>query len=293
MLASMTGFSRVASEQPWGTLTLELSSINSRYLEISVRASKDLLSLEPLIQSTIRSNFARGKVQVRADLNWAQGVRGGRLNTEILKDYYAALLELPKSLGGPAPAWDQLLSLPGVTEPAELQELTRQEVQPTLVQCLEDAVRELQEMRLREGSVLEADIVQSLEGYSLLIGRIKDAWKDVSEKAFSDFQYRVSRTVERLGYEVDPARMAQELVIQADKWDISEELTRSESHIGQFGDLLRKGGTAGRKLDFLIQEMNREINTMGSKAASTEVRWLVVEGKTLLERIREQVQNVE
>ncbi len=293
LLASMTGFSRSRREHRWGSLTLELSSVNSRYLEVSIRASKDLFSLEPLIQSTLRSRLSRGKVQVRVDLNWAQGLRSSRLDQEALKGYYRAVMELQRELGGPEPSLDRLLSLPGVTEPAELQDLAREEVQPALLQALEEAIADLQEMRRREGAALERDILETLEGYDALMDRIAQAWQEASEQAFSDFQDRVRRTVERLGYQADPARLAQELVLQADKWDIAEELTRSRSHIGQFRDLLGQSGAVGRKLDFLLQEMNREINTMGSKAASTVVRWLVVEGKTLLERIREQVQNVE
>lgn len=293
MLYSMTGFSRVRREFEWGTLSVELSSVNSRYLELIVRTGKDLFSLEPVIQSTLRGRFSRGKVQVRADIAWIPELMRDRLNTSVIKDYYREIQEIQAEVGGPVPSVTSLLSLPGVTQSSALADMTSDSVQPALVELLNQAADEMIQMRAAEGTALSADISNNLSSYNQILSQISSQWNVVSEKAFAEYKERIDKTLKRLGYEADPARMAQELVIQADKWDIAEELTRSASHSAQFAALIEKGGTVGRKLDFLLQEMNREVNTIGSKVASTEIRWLVVDCKTLLERIREQIQNLE
>lgn len=293
MLSSMTGFSRASADENWGSLILEVSSVNSRYLEVTIHASRDLFGFEPLMQSVMRSKLERGKVQVKADLNLASTLLKGRLNVSVLRDYYIEVLNLQEKLGGPVPAVTDLFPLPGVTESAELVETLNDQIQPVLLRCLDQCVESLKKMRAIEGQAMEKDIRGNLNEYAHLIDAIAAKWKAVSVSFFSDYRARIAANIEQLGYTLDPGRLAQELVIQADKWDISEELTRSASHIHQFEVLLEKSEPVGRKIDFLLQEMNREINTIGSKAASTELRWLVVDGKTLLERIREQVQNVE
>lgn len=293
MLHSMTGFNRVTKEYPWGSLTLEVSSVNSRYLEVNVRASRELSGWEPFIQNTVRGCLSRGKVLVRAEVKWAPVLMRDRINADVLRGYYQELLSVQKELGGPIPELTGLLGLPGVSENSPLRERSEEEMQKLLSELLEQALDGLSQMRAVEGSALAKDITGNLDDYSTLIQTVSTRWKEISQQVFNSYRAKVTENIEHLGVTIDLARLAQELVILADKWDISEELTRSFSHIEQFRKLLGQGGTVGRKLDFLIQEMNREINTMGSKAADTELRWLVVDGKTLLERIREQVQNVE
>lgn len=293
MLYSMTGFHCAKKDSPWGTLTVELSSVNSRYLEIAVRTDRELSSFEPLIQNDLRGRLAHGKVVARAEMRWASALMRERLNGDVLRDYYREIQELQGELGGPVPAVTSLLCLPGVTETSSLMDRTSGEVQTALFELLNQCADGLIKMRAVEGEALERDIMQNLEEYDRLLGKIDARWQSISPQFFDDYRAKITKTIAQLGYEADPARLAQELVILSDKWDISEELTRSSSHTSQFRTLLKTGGPVGRKLDFLVQEMNREINTMGSKSASTELRWLVVDGKTLLERIREQIQNVE
>lgn len=293
MLYSMTGFHRVRKDYSWGTLTVELSSVNSRYLEIAVRADRELLSFEPLIQNALRSCLARGKVTVRAEVRWASKLMRERLNGDILREYYREIQKLQGELGGPVPAVTSLLYLPGVTESSSLMNETSGEVQPAFFELLNQCTDGLMKMRALEGEALNRDILQNLQKYDDLLEEMDARWRDASPQFFDDYRIKITKMITQLGYEVDPARLVQELVLLADKWDISEELIRSSSHTSQFRTLLKNGGPVGRKLDFLVQEMNREINTMGSKLASTELRWRVVDGKTLLERIREQIQNVE
>ena len=293
MLYSMTGFNRVKKDYPWGVLSVEISSVNSRYLELNVRVDRELTGYEPLIQNAVRGRLARGKVTVRAEVKWADTLMRDRLNVTVLRDYYEAVMKLHTELGGPIPELTGLLQLPGVCEASSLKDRTEDELQGALSEQLNIALDGLNEMRSVEGEALKVDISSNLDGYDELLNKISARWQEISQNVFHDYRERVTKTIAQLGYETDPARLAQELVILADKWDISEELTRSASHTSQFRKLLQNGGTVGRKLDFLVQEMNREINTMGSKSASTDLRWLVVDGKTLLERIREQIQNVE
>lgn len=292
MLYSMTGFSRVRKSFPWGTLSIEMSSVNSRYLEVSVRSDRELTSFEPLIQNFVRGHLARGKVAVRLEVKWDASVIKDRLNVESFRSYYKELCSLHDELGGPVPTIESVLSLPGVIDASPMSESTC-DLQPALLEVLERAVSALLKMREVEGESLKKDITFNLDEYETLVKNISDEWQSISQKVFADYRDKVTKNISQLGYEADPARLAQELVILSDKWDISEEITRSESHISQFRKILSGGGAVGRKLDFLVQEMNREINTMGSKSASNELRWRVVDGKSLLERVREQIQNVE
>lgn len=293
MLYSMTGFNRVRKDYSWGMISVEVSSVNSRYLELNIRTDREMTSFEPFIQNTVRNRLSRGKVLVRVEVRWAASLMKERLNLPALRDYYQELLKLRQELGGPEPVLSDLLDLPGVCENSMFAQSSNDELQRALAGALDEALDGLISMRAVEGDALVKDINGNLVDFESLIEKIAVGWKAVSKQVFADYREKITKNIAQLGYETDPARLAQELVILADKWDISEELTRSASHISQFRSLLDKGGTVGRKLDFLVQEMNREINTVGSKSASTELRWLVVDGKALLERIREQIQNVE
>lgn len=274
-------------------MSVEIASVNSRFLELNVRTDRELSGLEPLIQNTVRGRLARGKVSVRLAVRWTAGLMRDRLNMPVLRDYYREIQELQGELGGPVPSVTSLLALPGVTESFSPAENSQDEIRLTVVELLGTALDELISMRGTEGAALACDIGGNLDGYEALLSRISARWSEISQRVLDDYRVKITKNIVQLGFEADPARLAQELVILADKWDISEELTRSQSHVSQFRTLLTGGGAVGRKLDFLLQEMNREINTMGSKSANTDLRWMVVDGKTLLERIREQVQNVE
>lgn len=293
MLYSMTGFNRVRAEYPWGILTLEISSVNSRYLECTVRTDRELSNFEPMLQNTLRRRLARGKVLLRLELRWAAAQLSSRLNADALCGYYREIQSLQGELGGPVPSVTSLLMLPGVTESSSFMEKNSKEVQTAIEKLLDEGIDGLTAMRGVEGEALHKDLSQNLDAYAALLQKISQRWQEISQQVFSEYREKVTKNIAQLGFEADPARLAQELVILSDKWDISEELTRSESHVSQFRKMLEQGSPIGRKLDFLVQEMNREINTMGSKAASAELRWLVVDGKSLLERIREQIQNVE
>ena len=294
MLTSMTGFSRVSLERDWGSLTVEVFSVNSRYLEIFVKTGRDLMSEEPFVHSVIKKKLSRGKVQVRIDLSWCSQFRTGSINTQVLSGYAEELKSIGRDLGyDEAVPWEALLQLPGVVEPSSLSPSVRDEMGDSLRGLVESAIDELISMRNTEGVVLKRDIDDHLSQYGALIDAISSSWRDGADRAFLALKDRVEAVSERFNCPVDEGRLAQEMTFIADKWDISEEISRTLSHLGQFTATMADEGPVGRKLDFLLQEMNRELNTMGSKVSDSDIRWRVVEGKTVLERIREQVQNVE
>lgn len=294
MLTSMTGFSRVSLDREWGTLTVEIFSVNSRYLEVFVKTGRDLMSEEPSIHSALKKRLSRGKVQVRVDLSWSPGYRAGRINSEVLASYAGQIKAIGSGLGCPDNVpLEALLGLPGVTEPPSLSSSVRDEIGEAIRGLIDSGIDSLICMRQKEGAELDLDLKGHLEIYESLVGRVSSSWKDGADRAFSALKDRVDAVAERFGCSVDEGRLAQEMTFIADKWDISEEISRTQSHLGQFKSVMVEDGPIGRKLDFLLQEMNRELNTMGSKVSDSDIRWLVVEGKTVLERIREQVQNVE
>ena len=290
----MTGFTRETRAFEWGTLTVELSSVNHRYQEISPRLPREMASLEPLITGRLRQCVGRGKIRCSVELHWAPQFRTATLDATVLSNYHTQLVELTGRLGaGDAPSLASLLSLPGVFESPSVLAGIEDELNTALGTLLEQAIANLQAMRNTEGAHLLHAIGEYLDAFESLIDSLEKAWGGKRGQAVADMRSRIANLLEGMSMEVDQNRVAQEVVILSDKWDIAEEFVRSRSHLRQFSAVLNGKSSEGRKLDFLLQEMNREINTMGSKIADAELRWMVVEAKSLLEKIREQVQNVE
>ncbi|MDR1649364.1 MAG: YicC family protein [Synergistaceae bacterium] len=291
MFLSMTGFGRAAREFPWGTAAFEITSVNHRYQESAVRLPKELASLESRIIASLRSSLKRGKIRFTAEIAWAPGFRAAKLDEEALASYYTQLKGLAGRLGVPA-ALDlaSLLALPGVCGSPDASGEGEAEAWDAL---LEEAVSALMEMKKSEGAKLAKAVDSDLKEFARLIDALSARWDAASTEALDALRTRIEKVMERFGLEIDQSRVAQEISLLADKWDVSEELTRLSAHIAKFGEIASGKESEGRKLDFLIQEMNREVNTMGSKVGDAEFRWTVVDAKSCLERIREQIQNVE
>jgi uncharacterized protein (TIGR00255 family) len=290
----MTGFSRVSRDFDWGTITVEMSSVNHRYQEISLRLAKEISSFEPQINQMIRKTFRRGKIKLRADLTLASSIRAAQINSDVLESYYRQLDESRKHLKMIEEVRvESLLQLPGVMDSPSFSSLIQEQGETPVIQVVEEAINSLLEMRKKEGEHLLEDILSNLVSFEKIIENIDSYWETGKEKALDDVKIRLGKLISDHEGDLDEGRLAQEVAILADKWDISEEISRSRSHLEKFRSVLRQEHSEGRKLDFLLQEMNREINTMGSKISDSDLRWMVVEGKTYLERIREQVQNVE
>ena len=294
MMRSMTGFARETMGFQWGNLTLEISSVNHRYQELSLRLPREMASFESLMGGMLRSRLGRGKIRLHAEIAWAPQYRAVALDGSVLKDYYRQVREIAGELEcGEAPQLSSLLSLPGVFDSPAVLSLVEREVGEALEDLLDKAAGGLREMREREGAHLQEALEEYLRQFENQVGAIETYWEGMKEQSLADLRERLNTLLSGISQEADQGRIAQEVVLMGDKWDISEEFVRSRSHIRQFRSVMAGKNSEGRKLDFLVQEMNREVNTMGSKITDANLRWMVVEAKTLLEKIREQVQNVE
>jgi len=294
MIRSMTGFTRVTRSFEWGTLSLELSSVNHRYLEISPRLPREMASFEPLIAAKLRQGAGRGKLRCSADIHWAPQLRTASLDADLLSHYYSQLAELaPRLDGASPPSLGDLLSLPGVFESPERSAVVEEELRIGIESLLDEALQGLLRMRSDEGGNLRLAMEGYLESFERLVDALETSWAEKRDRILEETKSRITTLLAEASPEVDQGRVAQEIVLLSDKWDISEELVRSRSHIRQFEKVMNGRDSEGKKLDFLLQEMNREVNTIGSKVADAELRWMAVEAKAVLEKIREQVQNVE
>jgi len=294
MVYSMTGFSRVSRDYDWGSLVMELSTVNHRYQESTIRLPKELSSFEPMLNQQLRKSFDRGKIRLRVELILASTMKAARIDPAILESYYREINTVKNKLDVQGEvSIEALVDLPGVLDSPSLGAILESEGENALSEILKEAVIAVRSMRETEGKHLLDDISMNLDQYTEHISGIEASWAKAREEALRGLKDRISELMEGSGYSVDEGRLAQEIAMMSDKWDVSEELSRTRSHLKKFRDSLKEKEPLGRKLDFLIQEMNREINTIASKISDASIRWLVVEGKSTLEKIREQVQNVE
>ena len=294
MFLSMTGFGRASRAFQWGTVSFEIVSVNHRYQEISVRLPKEISSLESVFVASLRSFLKRGKIRLSAEIDWADDFKTAPINSDVLQSYYSQLCGIAVDLNAPLPDLTALLDLPGVCDSPRLRECEKFGESGDLWRNLvSETVDALMEMKRSEGEKLFVVVEEDLKELERLAGVLSERWTSASEEALSALKNRIEKVMERFDLDLDQNRIAQEISLLADKWDISEELTRLAGHISKFKEIASGRESEGRKLDFLIQEVNREVNTMGSKTGDAKFRWMIVEAKSCLERIREQIQNVE
>lgn len=291
MPRSMTGFGRAKFEKDGREYQIELKSVNYKYNDVSVKLPRSISYLEEKIKSAVSKNIARGKVDVFVTFanNSAVG-KNVKINKEIAKIYIEELRTLAEETGVEANfrAID-ISKMPDVLEikNEDDEELIMSEIQMPL----DEAIANFISMKETEGNKISEDL-------STRIKRISEKVEEISSRStglIDEYIVKLeARIKEMLKVDVvDETRLAQEVVIYADKTSIQEELTRLRSHIEQFIDILKNNSVVGKKLDFIIQEMNRETNTIGSKSGSLDITNLVIDIKTELEDIREQVQNLE
>lgn len=295
MYISMTGFSRTQLQQPWGTLNLEISSVNHRYQEISVRLPREFSSWEPWFHQKLRKYFRRGKLQLRMEVLWAPTLKMGRINKDILDSYCDELLQIQRTMGQARELeLEKVVMLPGVLDMPRFEDSEDSDsLEHVFGDLLDNGVASWQRMRALEGGHLKEEVLFHLADLERLTARVSELWQPTRDAAFSALRTKIGETLDGLGEKLDEGRFLQEIVILTDKWDVSEELARLKSHISKFRSTGEEKESSGRKLDFIIQEMNREVNTLDSKIADAEIRWLAVDAKAALERIREQIQNLE
>ncbi len=295
MFLSMTGFGSKSYEFSWGTVSFEVTSVNHKYQEFSARLPRELSSLENRIITLMRSLIGRGKVKLTAEISWNPGARIPVLDEEGLMNIYNQVRKITKRNNlESANDITSFLMIPGVFDSNNnIAEQAAHETPDIWDDMTRGAIDSLMEMKRSEGEKLHAKVEGDLCILEKLTGTIKARWDIASSEAIESLRTRIESVMEHFKLEVDEPRIAQEVALMSDKWDISEELARLEAHTGKFRQLMNAKDSSGKKLDFLVQEMNREVNTIGSKAADSEIRWAVVEAKTCIERIREQLQNIE
>jgi uncharacterized protein (TIGR00255 family) len=294
MIASMTAVARSQHSAEGVTVTADIRSVNSRYLDLSVRLPGDWLGLEERVRAMVAQRLGRGRVEIRIQVQReAAPVQGVTVDVARAGACLQQLRDMQRQLGlGGEITLAMLLAMPGVlasVEPAA----DEGRLWGVLASCLDTGLTDLAAMRQREGQTMAADFHARLDA---LEENLRQVQHEAAELLPAYRRRLEARLASLLGDTPAPdsVRLAQEIAILADRCDISEELLRSFSHIDQFRRIMSDPSEpAGRKLNFLLQEMNRELNTMGSKAASSGVAHRVVAMKSELEKIREQVQNVE
>jgi uncharacterized protein (TIGR00255 family) len=293
MIKSMTAFGRAEKKVDGRTHTAEIRTLNGRYLEISVRAPRQLMPIEERVRKLAATRISRGRVDVFIRVkNGSEAVSEIEVNLPLAKAYHKALLELNEALEIDEKVG--LLTLLGferivvATEP----EADLERTWATLSSCMGEALEGVDAMRMSEGKAIYRDFQKRLQSVEEGLFQIKELVPTVLAEYHNRLNERMAVLTERK-IELDPNRLAQEAAFLVDKGDITEEIVRAQSHLKQFRSMIESEGPAGRALDFLLQELNREVNTIGSKGGDAQIAHMVVSLKSELEKIREQVQNIE
>lgn len=291
MIKSMTGYGRAKLSKDDREYQIEIKSVNHRYLDISVRIPKQLSYLEETIKKEIAKKVKRGKIDVFVTFenNSLEG-KEIKINTELAKAYIDELKKLAEK--------ENILSDIQVTEISQYPDVLNiqssqddEKITEEVLETITIATDNLVQMRETEGNKISEDLLKRLNTINRKLEKIAKLSTGLIEEYVVKLEERIKEILKN--QEIDKARLAQEVVIYADKCSIEEEVTRLNSHISQFKNLLNSNEAIGKKLDFIIQEMNRETNTIGSKANNLEITNGVIDIKTEIENIREQVQNIE
>ena len=293
MIKSMTAFGRAEKTVEGRTFIVEIRSLNSRYGEVIVRMPPQFLPLEGQIKKLVTTKISRGRVEVMIKVkNGSQAVSDIRVNLPLAKAYYGALCELNETLQIEEKVGLQtLISMQGIIMVTESEE-DLEKTWSLLSSCILEALESIEAMRISEGMAIYQDFRKRLQSVEEDLSRIKGFATSILSQYHSRLKERIA-TLTQGTVEVDPNRLAQEAAFLADKSDITEEIVRAESHLKQFRSMIESEGPTGRALDFLLQELNREVNTIGSKGGDAQLSQIVVGLRSELEKLREQVQNIE
>jgi len=291
-MRSMTGYGRGRSGTNGTQFSVELNSVNRKQSDVTVTLPRELAELEPRVRDVINSAVSRGRLNVVIgyQTNSANGQKV-LIDTDLARVYYGAMRNLQAELGAAGEvSIDTVLRAPGVLRVPE-EQIMPDEAWPHVEAALREALRELVTMREEEGRNLAHDLIHRLKTVREWLHQIRDQQPHVVTRYRQNLQERIQKA--GLELVVDDERLVKEVVFFADKSDITEELTRLESHFAQFAHHLRREEPVGRTLDFMTQEISREFNTLGAKANDVEISQLVVRCKSEMEKIREQIQNIE
>lgn len=288
----MTGYGRGEAADGATKFSVELNSVNRKQSEIVANLPRDLAELEPRIRETINEKISRGRLNVLVTVQQsANGNRSLALDTELARSYHDAMRALQKELEAPGEITiGTILQAPGVMRVPE-QTLDPRKAWPVVEEALAAALGELIKMREREGKHLAKDLIHRLKTLRAEIKQVRALHPGVAKR----YRAALLDRLEKAGLDIalDDERILKEISLFADRSDVSEELTRLESHLAQFAHHLRRNEPVGRALEFIAQEIGRELNTLGAKANDAEISKHVVACKAELEKIREQIQNLE
>ncbi|KJY92197.1 YicC family protein [Pseudoalteromonas piscicida] len=286
MIHSMTAYARKEVKGDWGTGVWEIRSVNQRYLETFIRAPEQFRGLEPVIRERLRKHLQRGKVEVFLKFT-ANPAHVGQLtvNESLAKQLVESAKWLQSQSGGDINPVD-ILRWPGVMEAEEVDLDT---VNSELLGGFDELVEDFKAARASEGENLETMLTTRLEGILEQVAIVEGYMPEVTKWQ----REKLSQKLEELKTDIDESRLEQELIYLAQKQDVAEELDRLKSHVKETHKILKKGGACGRRLDFMMQEFNRESNTLASKSINSGITNAAVELKVLIEQMREQIQNIE
>jgi len=292
MIKSMTGYGRSTSTSSTGDITVEVKSVNHRFCDTSIRLPSKLAFCETGIKKEIEKGISRGRVDLNINIESAgSATKSFNIDIPLARAYIAAIKKLKAELSLEGePSITDIINLKDIIIPGE-EAADHDTIMAELIEPVRDALASLNEMRADEGKNMVTDIKEHLAHIEETVCKLSARQPEVVNHYKAKLKERIEKLTD--GVEVDEFRLAQELAILADRSDITEEIVRLKSHLKQFDTLLEEGGVLGRKLDFLVQEMNREINTVGSKSNDSEISLSVVSVKAAIEKIKEQVQNIE
>jgi uncharacterized protein (TIGR00255 family) len=291
----MTGYGDATFSSDSLQVAVELRAVNNRYLKISLRATEPYHLLEGEIEKVLRRTIKRGTIQINLHLRRQENAGDYRLNTTALRAYLGQLNPVfaEVSPGIRSTLASGVLALPGVVPLPDVASLNIEEDWPTLEGVIEEGVRKLQAMREEEGRAMAAELLQLRDQIAAELEQIRLRSPEVASNYRERLLERVRTVFGELDVQLDRMDLIKEVAIFAERADISEEVVRLGSHLSQFQEIINEPESAGRKLEFLTQEMSRETNTIGSKAGDVEISRRVVEIKSALEKVRELVQNIE
>ncbi len=291
-MKSMTGFGRAKLEKNNRIYQVEMKSVNHKYSDITIKLPRTLSYLEENVKKEVSSNIARGKIDIFVSFeNYSEEGKEIVINQELVKEYMKQFTLLAKqnnlSLNIPVTEITKLPDVLTLKETEESEDVIKQE----LLECLQEAIIHFNNMREQEGNKIKEDLLKRIQKIEEKVEKISEYSTRLVEEYVVKLEQRIKELLKT--DVVDEARIAMEVVLYADKCSVEEEVTRLRSHILQFKNMLEETKPVGKKIDFLLQEMNRETNTIGSKSGSLDITNLVINIKTELEDIREQIQNIE
>ena len=292
-MRSMTGYGRGQSVRNGSKFTVELNSVNRKQSDVVVTLPRELAELEPRVRDVINAEVTRGRLNVviACHRSGGQGSEAAVLDATLARTFYKAMVDLQKELGaGGEVGIETVLRAPGVIRTGEAAP-EPEDAWPLVQSALADALGDLVKMREREGKALAKDLIKRLKIVRTAVREIRKLQPAVVQRYRQTLHDRVARA--GVDLPLDDDRLVKEIIFFADKSDITEELTRLDSHFAQFAHHLRKDEAVGRTLEFMSQEIGREFNTLGAKANDVQISQLVVACKSEMEKIREQIQNIE